>query len=235
MYQTDSSGLLNGKTQYPVKGFGDVVITPPEATEGHIARWSSSVDRHDPTFGEGDTGSWEVIEDNRKVDLYIEHGQKYEIGSDHDGQSYDGLGPVPDWLSKTEPPAPEPTISELRQAKLDAATDKRWLVMTGGMTLPNDVSVGTTIDDQNRITSVVANAELAGLADSDEVDFKAETGWIRITIAEVKQIAGAIGQFVQACYSAERTHHEAINGLPDDRSAIEAYDVESGWPSGAQA
>lgn len=121
-------------------------------------------------------------------------------------------------------------IEELRQTKLQEATDMRWQVMTGGMTLPNGVAVGTTIDDQNRITSVVANAELAGLTDVDEVDFKAVSGWVRVTIAEVKQIAGAIGQFVQACYSAERAHHEAIEAL-ETREEVSAYDVGVGWPA----
>lgn len=120
-------------------------------------------------------------------------------------------------------------IEELRQAKLEAATDMRWQVMTGGMTLPNGVQVGTTIDDQNRITTVVANAALAGLTDADEVDFKAASGWVRITIAEVKAIAGVIGQFVQACYTAERAHHEVIAALKTPEE-IAAYDIESGWP-----
>lgn len=123
-------------------------------------------------------------------------------------------------------------IEELRQAKLEAATDMRWSVMTGGMTLPNGVQVGTTIDDQNRITSVVANAALAGLTDADEVDFKSNSGWVRITIAEVKAIAGAIGQFVQACYSAERAHHEAIDKLKTPEQ-IRDYDIEVGWPGTA--
>lgn len=120
-------------------------------------------------------------------------------------------------------------IEELRQNKLQAATDMRWAVMTGGLTLPGDIQVGTTIDDQNRITSVVANAELAGLTDADEVDFKAASGWVRVTIAEIKAIAGAIGQFVQACYSAERAHHEAIDALAT-REQIRDYDINVGWP-----
>src|SRR5690554_4803889 len=70
-------------------------------------------------------------------------------------------------------------IEQIRDAKLQEATDMRWQVMTGGMTLPNGISIGTDIDDQNRITSVVANASLAGLTDTDEVDFKAESGWVR--------------------------------------------------------
>lgn len=121
-------------------------------------------------------------------------------------------------------------IEELRQSKLQATTDMRWAVMTGGLTLPGGIAVGTTIDDQSRITSVVANAALAGLADTDEVDFKAASGWVRVTIAEIKTIAGAIGQFVQACYSAERAHHEAIEDL-ETREEIAAYDVTTGWPT----
>src|SRR5690606_7360197 len=120
-------------------------------------------------------------------------------------------------------------IEELREEKLQEATDMRWEVMTGGLTLPGGVQVGTDIDDQNRITSVVANAELAGLTDADEVDFKAVSGWVRITIGEVKAIAGAIGQFVQACYSAERAHHEAIAAL-ETREEIASYDTGQGWP-----
>lgn len=144
------------------------------------------------------------------------------------------LNPSSEWIIESERVVAtyevvDIDIEELRQSRLQAATDMRWNVMTGGMTLPNGVAVGTTIDDQNRITSVVANAELAGLTDADEVDFKAVSGWVRITIAQVKQIAGAIGQFVQACYSAERTHHEAIAALTT-REQIRDYDINVGWP-----
>lgn len=135
------------------------------------------------------------------------------------------------WLSAgNEPlPAPEPTVEELRQAKLDAVTAKRWDVMTGGLTLPSGVVVGTDVDDQNRITSVVANAALAGLTDADTVDFKAASGWVSLTIGEIKAVAGVIGQFVQACFSSERTHHEAI-GLLETAEDITNYPIEQGWP-----
>lgn len=136
---------------------------------------------------------------------------------------------VPETLVPAEMPQPPvPTLEDLRAANIDAATARRWEVMTDGLTLPAGVEVGTTIDDQNRITSVVANAALAGLSDSDEVDFKATNGWVRITIAQVKEIAGVIGQFVQACYSAERQHHEAIALLePED---LDVYDLDAHWP-----
>lgn len=123
-------------------------------------------------------------------------------------------------------------IKTAKATLTEAATAKRWDVMTGGMTLPGGMVVGTTIDDQNRITSVVANAALAGLTDEDEVDFKAASGWVRITIGQVKAIAGTIGQFVQACYTAERAHHEAI-ALLSTPAEINAYDINVGWPSTA--
>lgn len=128
-----------------------------------------------------------------------------------------------------DPAQVEENIVAAKAGLIEAATAKRWEVMTGGVTLPGGIQVGTTIDDQNRITSVVANAALAGLTDADEVDFKAASGWVRITIAEVKAIAGAIGQFVQACYSAERAHHEAI-ALLDTVQAVRDYDVNDDWP-----
>lgn len=135
------------------------------------------------------------------------------------------------WAVLPERPAPpEPSLEELRAQVQQAATDKRWQVMTGGLTLPGGIEVGTTIDDQNRITSVVANAALAGLTDADEVDFKATNGWVRITIAQVKEIAGAIGQFVQACYTAERAHHDAI-ALLETVQELREYDVNAGWPA----
>lgn len=142
----------------------------------------------------------------------------------------DGDAWVQGWVVQEVPEEDIPgRIEETKQRLLQEATDMRWEVMNGGMTLPGGIVVGTTIDDQNRITSVVANAELAGLTDEDEVDFKAASGWARITIGQVKTIAGAIGQFVQACYSAERAHHEAID-LLTTAAEVQAYDVTAGWP-----
>lgn len=110
----------------------------------------------------------------------------------------------------------------------------RWEVETGGITLATGVRVATGIDDQNRITSVVANAERAGL---EEVDFKAAEGWAKVTLAELQALATAVALHVQACFSAERAHHEAIDALaliadPQERQdALDAYDESQGWPS----
>ena len=127
-----------------------------------------------------------------------------------------------------EPEQVDENLVAAKAGLIEAATAKQWDVMTGGISLPGGMQVGTSIDDQNRITSVVANATLVGLTDESLVDFKSNSGWVQITVGQIKAIAGAIGQFVQACYSAERQHHEAI-GLLVTAQELRAYDVNAGW------
>ncbi len=107
-----------------------------------------------------------------------------------------------------------------------AATARRWAIETGGMTLADGTRLGTAISDQNRLTAVIANAEIAGMA---SVDFKAASGWLQLTLDDLREIASAMAMHVQACFSAERRHHEAIAAL-QARSAAATYDVETGWP-----
>lgn len=124
--------------------------------------------------------------------------------------------------------SPEQAVVNIEQAKarlLEAATAKRWGVETGGMVLPNGVHVATGTEDQNRITAVIANARLAGV---EAVDFKAASGWVSLTLPEIEAIASAIALHVQACFSAERVHHEAIDLLVTAQE-LGAYDVNAGW------
>lgn len=121
--------------------------------------------------------------------------------------------------------APLPA-EQVRADLMDAATSKRWDVMTGGVTLPGGISVGTTIDDQNRVTSVIANAQLAGV---ESMDFKAESGWVTLSLDQVRGIAAAVALHVHACYAAERAHHEAIAAASE--TELMAYDINTGWPA----
>lgn len=118
-----------------------------------------------------------------------------------------------------------PTPINPREALKAAATAKRWEVETGGITLPGGVQVGTTKADQDRVTSVMANAESAGVT---SVDFKATSGWVTLSIPEIKAISKAVTLYVQACFTAERAHHEAIDAASD--AALASYDVDAGWP-----
>jgi len=127
------------------------------------------------------------------------------------------------WLAQPLP------VDDVRANLRRAVTDMRWQRETGGITLPGGVRVGTAIDDQNRITSVIANALLAGV---ETVDFKASSGWVTLTVAQVQTIAAAIALHVQACFSAERAHHAAIAAASADD--LQAYDIAAGWPSSSE-
>jgi hypothetical protein len=121
---------------------------------------------------------------------------------------------------------PEPTLEQQRETLKAAVTAMRWNIETGGITLPGGIRVLTGKADQNRITSVIVNAQVAGI---ESVDFKADSGWTRLSIAEIVGIACAIGLHVQACFTAERAHHEAIDQL--DAADIDTYDITAGWPA----
>jgi len=118
------------------------------------------------------------------------------------------------------------TLAQLKAQLLVLATAKRWEVENGGLTLPNGVSVLTGKADQDRITSVIVNAEIAGIT---SVDFKAASGWVTLQIADLRNVAQAIAFHVQACFTAERLHHEAISALETEISARN-YDISANWP-----
>ncbi|MGV6485758.1 DUF4376 domain-containing protein [Stenotrophomonas indicatrix] len=132
-----------------------------------------------------------------------------------------------EWLENNTPLPVEPqrSLDELRADLLTAATAERWNRETGGITI-GGVQVGTTLDDQNRMSGVLSAIQLGGL---ESVDFKAQSGWVQLTAPELQGIALAISAHVQACFTAERAHHEAIEQL-QTQADVDAYDVLAGWP-----
>lgn len=130
------------------------------------------------------------------------------------------------WEIHSIPLELETNLSWLRQTLKSQATAQRWQEETNGITLPNGVRIGTTTEDQNRITSVIANAKLAGVT---SVDFKAASGWTTLTIEQVEGLAAAIALHVQACFSVERMHHEDIDSASFED--LQSYPVAAGWPS----
>jgi len=125
-------------------------------------------------------------------------------------------------------PALVPTSADKRVALKAAATATRYEIETGGIDLPNGTRLDTTREDQNSVANAISLAEIAGVV---SVDFKAADKWLTITIPQLKQIGAAIGLHKQSCYTAERAHHEAIDALPD--ADLDAYNLNSGWPTGA--
>ncbi|WP_295850951.1 DUF4376 domain-containing protein [uncultured Xylophilus sp.] len=122
-------------------------------------------------------------------------------------------------------------MAELQAALAAAATARRWEVETGGIVLPNGARINTARSDQDAITRVVANAAEAGI---ESFDFKAASGWLSLTLEQLRGIASAVARHVQACYGREREHHEAIAAL-QTVAVAEAYDIGTGWPSNTEA
>ncbi|MDN8643458.1 DUF4376 domain-containing protein [Stenotrophomonas indicatrix] len=135
------------------------------------------------------------------------------------------------WQDDGNTPLPLVPIKSLDQLKADlvaAATAERWERETGGI-LIGGVQVGTALDDQNRLSGVLSAIQVGGL---ESVDFKARSGWVQLTAPELQGIALAISRHVQACFTAERAHHEAIEQL-QTQADVDAYDVMAGWPPGS--
>jgi len=120
---------------------------------------------------------------------------------------------------------PPPTLEEVKTAKKAGATAMRRMVEEGGIDFQG-VRIATGKSDQDRIAGV----QLYLQAHSEAViDWKADSGWTTVNKAAIDAIASAVGAHVQACYSAEKTHHEAIDALAD-AEAVQDYDVATGWP-----
>lgn len=133
------------------------------------------------------------------------------------------------WCAAGNTPAPAIsglTPAEQRDVLKTAATAQRWLHESGGITV-GGVSVATALDDQNRIASILSFIALNPAAES--VNFKSAAGWVTLPVSMIQQIARAIGEHVQACFSAERAHHVAIDALDDEQ--LGNYDVAVGWPT----
>ncbi|KDB09779.1 hypothetical protein LIG30_1263 [Burkholderia sp. lig30] len=106
VYQTDHDGCY----LYPVVAnelalqpdsfnipYGAVETEPPAAASGMVAQWSN--------------GAWATVLDNRSTALYVAStGAQYPIGGSVEvggaSVSYNGLGPIPSWLTTTAPAAP---------------------------------------------------------------------------------------------------------------------------------
>ncbi len=61
------------------------------------------------------------------------------------------------------------------------------------------------------------------------VNWKSAYGWIQMDATDIAAIAGAVATHVQACFSNERVHAEAIAAL-ETSEAVAAYDLTTGWP-----
>lgn len=230
VHQIDDAGMLLWSRDEYERGHLQVLVAPPAVPDGRVARWVT--DLHPVidalTYGAPGTGHWEVIEDHRDDDLWLAHGKPYILGADADGQTYDGIGPVPAWLYDAEPPAPEPTLEEVQAAQLaqiNADFEAAAQALTAGY------------PEGERLTWPIQQAEaLAWAADNN-----APTPYLD-GLADARGIAPAeMRTLTQAQVQAFQTASQQLVGT---RQRLRDEILEAGtvaavravvWPSGGEA
>jgi hypothetical protein len=119
------------------------------------------------------------------------------------------------------------TLEQHKDALRAELAQRRWEVETGGITMPNGMRVLTGRADRDNITSLILTSEAAGI---DAVDFKAASGWVQLTLQEVREIAQAIAVHVQACFSAERAVNSAIDAI-QTLAEVDAFELPAVQPT----
>lgn len=126
-------------------------------------------------------------------------------------------------------PEPEPaTLEGLRAAKLAALANRRWQAETGGVDFNGSIIRSDAVS-QAKITGAVS------LFASDPtlayIDWEATPGeWVMLDAITMTAIGVAVGRHVQACFSNAKTLGTAILAA-EDQSALDAVDIDAGWPA----
>ena len=103
----------------------------------------------------------------------------------------------------------EPTLEEVKTAKLAELADARWQAETGGLTLPD----GTEIKTDRESQALLTGASLYALQNATAtVEWKGVNGWVTLSAADIQKIAYLVRNHVQAAFSKERDYAEKVNG-----------------------
>lgn len=191
---------------------------PPELEPKQVRRWNAEAD------------DWEITADHRGEIWYAtDTGRPIPIESIE----------LPDNVTDAARPSPYHiwkggkwtlTLDGKRDLLAQQVADKRYQIETGGLTLPNGMMVGTDRADQAVITSAVSATQFG----IKEYDWKGADGvWIKLSAEQIAQIGAVVSAHVQACFTAERKHSEAIAKLKTSKE-LDSYNVNDGWPSGME-
>ncbi|MBZ9850124.1 DUF4376 domain-containing protein [Mesorhizobium sp. CA14] len=142
------------------------------------------------------------------------------------------LSPIDEWGVTETTATAKYVVSDLpfeavRANKLAALADKRWTIENGGVVI-NGASVRTDANSQAKITGAVSLFQ--NDPELESIDWEAQPGvWVTLDAATMKAIGIAVGRHVQACFSRARALSASIMAAPDIE-ALDAVDIEAGWP-----
>lgn len=83
-------------------------------------------------------------------------------------------------------------------------------------------------DKESQSSLVGAYVRLQQFPDA-KIDWKADGSWVQLDKVAVDTMAALVGSYVQACFSAEKAHCDAIDKLKTFKKLVE-YDITTGWP-----
>lgn len=118
-----------------------------------------------------------------------------------------------------------------RQTTLRLAAH-RFQEETGGLDLPDGTRIKTDRESQSMTNNAYISLQGGLIADTE---WKADSGWIEVTLAELEPIATAMSNHVRACFKAEKTVSDLIEACTtlDELRALKisdefkaAYDAE---------
>jgi len=120
---------------------------------------------------------------------------------------------------------PALVLARVKAQRLSDLAAYRYTQETGGITL-NGATIKTDLESQAKINGAWSAAQMNPAI---LIDWKGANGWIQIDAATITAIAMSVANHVQACFSNERVHAEAI-ALFATTEEIQAYDFTTGWP-----
>jgi len=121
---------------------------------------------------------------------------------------------------------PPPTIDEVKAQRLNELAAYRFTKETAGITLN-----GMTIETDRQSQALITGAwSISQINPAVLINWKGVNGWIQIDAAMIGGIAMAVATHVQACFSRERVHAEAIAAL-ETSAAVNEYDMTTDWPA----
>ena len=106
-----------------------------------------------------------------------------------------------------------------------SVTSKRYEVETGGLTLYDGTEISTDKLAQSMLSGAYSNVTRNP---TKMLDWKGANGWVTISKAQLDTITDVVGDHVQAAFSNERAHHEAVDLLGTVQEVVD-YDITVGW------
>ncbi len=118
------------------------------------------------------------------------------------------------------------SLDDAKSRRMAELAALRYQHETAGITL-SGMAIETNRESQALINGAWSFSQLNPAV---LIDWKGANGWVQIDAATIAAIAGAVATHVQACFSTERIHAEAIAALATSEE-VAAYDLTTGWPA----